>query len=182
MRNLLKILIFSGFVSVLNTASADRVEVALAVNLGDTHNANYCIDMPGGQENADPTRDLRVYTCYTYQGFVGFDHAMDSEAIANGQFHMIGFDVCMQAQGFTAGSVIAARDCDQGNSMQKFNLHADQTIRLEVTDNLCLSVGDEISYGRNGPGGHEIRDLTLEPCSEDRASHQQWVLRDSVDG
>lgn len=181
MRNIFRVLISSGLVLGLNTAWADTVEVALAVNLGDTPNTNYCIDMPGGQENADPTRDLRAYTCYTDQGFVGFDHAMDSDAIAKGQFHMIGFDVCMEAQGTTAGSVIAARDCDESNEGQNFNLLADQTIRLGSATGLCISAGDEVSYGRSGPGGHEIREISLQPCSADRASHQQWVLRDSVE-
>jgi hypothetical protein len=181
MRNVFNVLISSFFILTLNTAWADKVEVALAKNLGDTSNTNYCIDMPGGQERADPTRDLRAYTCYTDQGFVGFDHAMDSEAIAKGQFHMTGFDVCMQAKGTVVGSAIAARDCDESNALQNFYLRADMTIHLASEDKLCLTVGDEVSYGRNGPGGHEIRDITLQLCSDDRASHQQWVLRDSVD-
>lgn len=169
------------FFSICSSAWAETVEVALAENLGDTHNSNYCIDIPGGQENADPTRDLRAYTCYTYQGIVGFDHAMDSEAIDKGQFHITGFDVCMQAKGSEVGALIAAQDCDQNNAMQNFNLQEDMTIRLASVDSLCLTVGDEVSYGRNGPGGHEIRDLTLQTCSEDRASQQKWVLRDSVE-
>ncbi len=181
MRNVFKVLISSCLVLGLNTAWADKIEVALAKNLGDTANSNYCIDMPGGQEKADPTRDLRAYTCYTDQGFVGFDHAMDSEAIAKGQFHMTGFDVCMQAKGSAMGSAIAAKDCDESNALQNFNLQADMTIRLASENKLCLTVGDEVSYGRHGPGGHEIRAITLQSCSEDRASHQQWVLRDSVE-
>lgn len=180
MKNTIKLaLIFSGLLTFVNASWAETIEVALAENLGDTPNSNYCIDLPGGQESADPTRDLRAYTCYTYQGIVGFDHAMDSEAIANGKFHITGFDVCMQAQGIAAGSALAARGCDEGNAMQKFGLMADQTIRLEALEGLCLSVGDEVGYGRSGPGGHEIRSLTLEACSEDRASQQKWVLRNS---
>lgn len=181
MKNLFKLsLLFCGLFTAFSASWAEVVEVALADRLGDTENANYCIDMVGGQERADPTQDLRVYTCYTSQGIVGFDHAMDSEAIARGQFHMTGFDVCMEAKGSTAGAAIAASDCDAANEMQKFNLLSDQTIRLDTADNLCLSVGDEISYGRNGPGGHEIRALTLEPCSQERSSHQQWYTRTSM--
>lgn len=174
-------LILIGFFSIVSFATAETVEVALAENLGDTTNSNYCIDIPGGQERADPTRDLRAYTCYTYQGFVGFDHAMDSEAIAKGQFHMTGFDVCMTAKGSAEGSLIAAQDCYESNALQNFNLLDDMTIRLASADDLCLTVGDEISYGRSGPGGHEIRDISLQACSEGIASTQKWVLRDSTE-
>jgi len=55
------VLVLIGLFSIISSASAETVEVALAQNLGDTHNANYCIDIPGGQENADPTRDLRLH-------------------------------------------------------------------------------------------------------------------------
>ncbi|MBX2849164.1 MAG: RICIN domain-containing protein [Acidiferrobacterales bacterium] len=178
MKNLIRLaLAFSSLFFIVNTAWAESVEVALADRLGDTSNSNYCIDIPGGQERADPTRELRVYTCYTYQGIVGFDHAMDSQAIANGKFHLTGFDVCMQANEAAEGSTIVARDCDDSNSLQKFNLLSDTTIRLDSADELCLSVGEEVSYGRNGPGGHENRGLTLEPCSQERSAYQQWYTR-----
>jgi len=118
---------------------------------------------------------------YTYQGFVGYDHAMDSEAIAKGQFHITGFNVCMQAKGSEVGALIAAQACDESNALQNFNLREDMTIRLASQEELCLTIGDEVSYGRNGPGGHEIRQISMQACSEDKATHQQWVLRDSVE-
>ena len=171
------LLISLGLLSILSHARADTVEVALVDRLNGNQN-NYCIDTVGARENARPEEGLQAYTCYSYQDFIGFDQAMDSEAIEGGQFLMTGFNVCMQAMNTTAGSRIGAEACD-GNALQNFDLLPDGTIRLQTANDLCLSVGEETRFGRGGPTGHQYKDLTLEPCSEEREAYQQWYLRDS---
>lgn len=154
------------------------MEVALVDRLNGNDN-HYCIDTMGARDRAVPADGLQAYTCYTDQGYVGYDQAMDPAAIAKGQFLMTGFNVCMQAKAKTAGAMIGAEACD-GNQLQNFDLRDDQTIRLKTAGDLCLDVGDETRFGRGGPTGHQYKDLTLAVCSEQRSAHQQWYLRDSM--
>ncbi len=169
--------VFSGMVIVSDSAFADAVEVALVHRL-DSNQGNYCIDSVGARERAKPEEGLQAYTCYSYEGNHGFDQIMESGEIANGQFRLINFDVCMQANGATAGAGIGVGKCDD-TELQRFDLLSDRTIRLRSADELCLSVGDDTRFGRGGPTGHQYKDLTLEPCSGERRAQQQWYLRDN---
>ncbi|WP_413698962.1 hypothetical protein ACLKMH_15515 [Psychromonas sp. KJ10-10] len=46
---------------------------------------------------------------------------------------------------------------------------------------MCLTAGLATRLGRNGTSQHQIKDLTLQPCSMDFSAFQQWTTNTKVD-
>jgi hypothetical protein len=169
------------FSSLLFThySTAAGVEVTLIDKL-DGNLSSYCIDIVGGQNNADPKDGLQAHTCYSYQGQLGSDQAMDAELIKDGYFKITAFDVCLTLAEAKPGSKINLQNCDM-NERQSF-YHTKQGMIIPTkAPSLCLTVSGDTRLGRNGTSPHQIKDLTLEYCNKDRTANQLWRMRDKDD-
>jgi len=161
---------FTGF------ASAETVEVALKGKLDTTTN-EYCFDIMGGGQNVDPSRGLQAHTCYSYQGKLGADQAVTVVDLENGQFNIVGYDVCVTMSSLEEGASVALAECTD-NELQQFEFDfadAGQINPLSAPD-MCVTIGDETSYGM--AVRHQIRTLSLEKCTDGLAERQVWFTRD----
>lgn len=168
------ILLLSLFLTQVTWAS--NVEVFLKDRL-DGNLSQYCIDIKGGFANIDPTRGLQAHTCLGYRGEFGTDQVLDSEDFASNQFNFPNFDVCMTIDTLEIGAEASLTACDNSDA-QNIVFAENGNISPESAPNICLTVGDETSLGRNGAGPHQIRTLTLQDCSDTLAARQQWTTRD----
>ena len=162
--------------SFAGLASAETVEVALKDKLDTTTN-EYCFDIMGGGQNVDPSRGLQAHTCYSYQGRLGADQAVTVADLSNGQFNIVGFDVCVTLESLEEGAAVQLTECGD-NELQQFDFDfadAGEISPLAAPD-MCVTIGDETSYGM--AVRHQIRTLSLEKCTDDLAARQQWFTRD----
>lgn len=171
---LLRLVLPVGLLFPLAALSAD-VEVTLKDNLDGDLNG-YCLDIKGGGRNIDPTRGLQAHTCYSYRGELGGDQAIDPEGIARGQFELRAFDVCATTDGTEAGSEIALSACDDSES-QQFEVAESGTISPKSAPSMCLTAGEETSFGGGGTSPHQIKSLTLQACGDELAAYQAWYTR-----
>lgn len=155
---------------------ANGVEVFLKDRL-DGDLSQYCIDIRGGFENADPTRGMQAHTCLGYRGEFGVDQVLDSEAFASNQFSFPNFDVCMTLDTLEIGAEASLSGCDDSES-QRIIFAENGNIRPGSAPGMCLTAGDETTFGRNGTSAHQIRTLTLQDCSQSLAARQEWTTRD----
>ena len=164
--------------AAVSTISGD-VEVYLIDALDDEN--NYCIDISGGQaDQVDGTEDLQAHTCYSYTGEIAADQVFSVEEIEAGTLFMTMFDVCAEAASAGAGAAIGLSPCDESNELQAFAANgSDQiTISLAADETLCVTAATDSRAG--GSDIHNIRELTLETCSDDSAAYQTWGFRDGV--
>lgn len=168
-------LLFTVFLLPLNTWAAN-VEIALVDRLdGDLE--HYCIDISGGFQNIDPSRGLQAHTCLSYRGESTPDQILDQTGFANGQFKYPAFDVCASIPGTEAGTKVELKACDDSDA-QSLVFAENGTISPKSATDMCLTVGVETSFGRGGTSPHQIKELTLQSCSTELASRQQWHMRD----
>ena len=160
-------------------ASAVEVEVALKDKLDGNLNS-YCFDIKGGGRNVDPSRGLQAHTCYSYRGALGSDQAIDAEGIANGVFKITAYDVCATMASTDAGTEVSLTACDGGDA-QQFDFADSGTISPRTAAGMCLTAGEETTMGRGGTSPHQIKTLTLQECSDERAAAQQWFTRTQED-
>ncbi len=157
-------------------ANAANVEVYLLDKLDGNLN-HYCIDMLGFQDRADVTGNLQTHTCYSYQGQLAVDQTMETAHINQGMFKVLEFDVCMGINGTTAGSTMAVHECSDAEE-QNFAMSDNGQIRPETAPSMCLTAGPSSwAGGRNGDSPHQIRTLSLQPCSEEALAYQRWGTR-----
>lgn len=168
-----------GTIFLSSFASAANVEVTLIDELDGDLNS-YCLDIVGGKLNANPEGGLQAHTCYSYQGELGVDQAMDSELISQGVFKVVGFDVCMTQTGYVDGSKLALSECS-GERVQRFSLNSDGSITPSGSPGLCITAGEETRLGNNGQSRHQIKDLTLESCGAVDKAYQLWRTRETDD-
>ena len=157
------------------TASAADVEVTLKDGLDGNLNG-YCLDIKGGGQNVDPTRGLQAHTCYSYRGDLGPDQALDPEGIARGEFKVVAFDVCATMESTETGVEVALSTCD-GSESQQFDFADSGSISPKSAPGMCLTAGEETTFGRNGTSPHQIKSLTLQTCGGDLTAYQEWYLR-----
>lgn len=150
---------------------AENVEVALSDNLDGILGA-YCLDIAGGNQNVDPANGLQAHTCYSYQGALGSDQTFDTEQFADNVLYMPEYDVCVQVDSIAAGSEVGLVTCDSNNELQSFAFSDDGTISPTSSTDLCFTAAEESRMGRGS--SHQIRDLTLEACSDDLMAYQVW--------
>ena len=158
--------------------SAD-VEVTLKDRLDGNLNG-YCLDIRGGGQNIDPAQGLQAHTCYSYRGDLGSDQAFDPELIAGGEFKVIAFDVCATMEGTESGAEVALSACD-GSELQQFDLSTSGSISPKSAPGMCLTAGNETTFGMGGTSPHQIKTLTLQQCSDTLAAYQEWYTRTQDD-
>ena len=157
----------------VDAVASENVEINLIDELDGILNG-YCLDIAGGNENVDPANGLQAHTCYSYDGDLGTDQIFDTATFSDNQLYMPVYDVCAEVASASAGATIGLATCD-GNDLQNIVFDADGTIRPSGDTSLCFTAGAESRTGRSGD--HQIRDLSLEACSDDLASLQQWSFR-----
>lgn len=154
---------------------AENVEIMLVDRLdGDLD--YYCLDIPGGKANARPADGLQTHTCYAYQGELGIDQIIDVDGIGKGEIKLVGFDVCATLTDAAAGSIVALTACD-GSPAQKFDMSASGNITPQSAPGMCFTAGAETTLGNQGTSRHQIKSLTLQPCSDDLSAYQEWAVR-----
>jgi Ricin-type beta-trefoil lectin domain len=161
----------------LSVAYAENVEITLVDDLDGILNG-YCLDIAGGNENVDPANGLQAHTCYSYQGALGTDQMFDTEQFADNVLYMPEYDVCAELISLEAGSEVGLASCD-GNELQSFALSESGTISPTSAPEMCFTAAAESRLGRGSD--HQIRDLSLELCSDDLALYQQWRTRATDD-
>lgn len=171
--------LFLSTVFLSSFASAASVEVTLVDELDGDLNG-YCLDIIGGKLNANPEDGLQAHTCYSYQGELGVDQAMDSDLIKRGVFKVVGFDVCMTQTSHEDGAKLALNSCTEANN-QRFRMNPDGTITPAGSPGMCLTAGEETVLGNNGQSRHQIKSLTLQYCSNNSLAYQQWRTRETDD-
>ena len=153
-----------------------KVEIYLIDNLDDSR--GYCLDMKGYKENADTSRNMQVHTCYSYQGEIAVDQGFNKGKIAEKEFYISHFKVCLEAENIESSSTIELNSCDK-NQKQKFILQSNGKINPEGNINLCLTASVSSREGGGGNPVHLIRDLSLELCNDDISTLQRWNMRTS---
>lgn len=174
MKQSLLLLIAVSFMSFASFASAENVEIALTAELDTTTNA-YCFDIKGGGQNVDPAGGLQAHTCYSYRGELGPDQAVTTAGIENGQFFIEQFDVCVSLAALEEDASVTLSACDENDELQKFAFVENGNISPEGAADMCITIGDETSYGR--AVRHQIRTLSLQKCSDELAPRQNWYSR-----
>lgn len=156
---------------------ADSVEIALADAL-DGDLSGYCLDIVGAQQNADVTGGLQAHTCYSYQGALGVDQTFETDRLADPVLYMPEFDVCATLAGYEAGASVGLAACD-GRAAQSIALTEAGKLSPTEAPEMCLTAAEDTRLGRGGTSRHQIKSLTLEPCSDARAAYQTWAARAS---
>lgn len=157
---------------------AEQVEITLVEELDGVQNS-YCLDIKGGGRNVDPANGLQSHTCYSYRGALGRDQAFEADDFAAGTLSMPQMDVCVEAQAPAAGSVMTLAACDSAVAAQQFTITLPGTIEPAAAPGLCMTVAEETTLGNNPI--HQIKALSLQPCSTDRAAYQTWRARSEDD-
>lgn len=161
------------------TANAEQVEIATKHNL-DGYLNNYCLDIAGGGKNINPENGLQVHTCYSYRGNLGDDQVFDTDNFAKGVLYMPAVDVCVEVASLEEGAKVGLASCS-GGDLQNIELLSSGVISPKKAPELCFTASLATRQGRNGTSPHQIKDLTLEKCSEDKAIFQEWYTRSSME-
>lgn len=170
---LLSATIASLFLTV-GSAHAEIVEIYLTDMLDNIQNG-YCLDISGGQgAQADPDNGLQGHTCYSPSGSIFVDQGFDSEKFAEGILYMPEFDVCAEITSTQAGAAVGLSDCN-GSEAQNFLFSGEGTITSASAPDMCLTLGEETRSGRSE--SNQIKELSLEECSDERAAYQTWAVR-----
>lgn len=155
-------------------AQAENVEIYLLDMLDNKQNG-YCIDIAKGREKAaNPDDGLQGHTCYSPGGALGFDQTFDTSKFAQGILYMVNFDVCAQISATTSGSSLELAACD-GGTAQSFEFSGEGTIVPTSAPTQCVTVAQSTRSGRSD--ANQIKVLSLEPCSADKAAYQTWGVR-----
>ncbi len=144
----------------------------------------WCLDLRGGQPNAQPIGGLHGHTCYTYQrGVPSRDQGFNKELIeTRNEWRMIEFnELCMTLYEPKPGSFVSVETCD-GRETQAINMDAEGHIIPEMQPDLCLTIGTIVLPGGGGQPLHIMRDLSFETCDSDIDERQRWTLRAEYDG
>lgn len=155
-------------------ARAESVEI-FAADMLDSTQAGYCLDIARGQgAQANPDDGLQGHTCYGPSGELFVDQSFDDARFADGLLYMPEFDVCAQVASMDAGAAVELAACDDGEA-QAFAFAGTGTITPASAPGMCLTLGEDTRSGRSD--ANQIKTLTLEPCSDDRAAYQEWDNR-----
>ncbi|MDO6588897.1 hypothetical protein DS901_14090 [Loktanella sp. D2R18] len=155
-------------------AHAETVEINL-IDLLDNTQDGYCVDISGGQgADADPDNGLQAHTCYSPSGDIFVDQGFDSEQFADGTLYMPEFDVCAEVASTEAGAAVGLSACD-GSDLQSFVFAGEGTITVAGATDMCLTAGEDTRNGRSDT--NQIKELTLEVCSDAFAGSQMWGNR-----
>lgn len=177
---MLKITPFIFAISTLFTAciaQAENVEIYLTDML-DNIQSGYCIDIARAQgARANPEDGLQAHTCYSAKGELMVDQIFDTDKFADGILYMPEFDVCVTASSLDAGSSIGLEACD-GSAAQSFQFSGEGMIVPASAQNLCVTAEGDTRTGRSKE--NQMKPLTLETCTDDKAASQVWAVRGSL--
>lgn len=155
-------------------ARAENVEIYLTDTLDNIQNG-YCLDIAGGQgAQADPGNGLQGHTCYSPSGEIFVDQAFESDRFADSVLYMPEFDVCAEVSSTDEDSAVELADCDASDA-QGFVFSGEGTITSATVTDMCLTLGEDTRTGRSDT--NQIKELSLEACSDDRAAFQTWGNR-----
>ena len=158
-----------------NIVTGNLVEIYSLDQMDDPR--GFCIDIRGHKSKAKIKSGLQVHTCYSYQGSIAVDQGFDLLKLDEGQFHLLAFDVCMEADSNTASASLRLSKC-QDEELQKFEWDNNGRIYLTSNLELCLTVVQgKFRRGRGGSPVHLMRDLSLELCGETLKKFQMWGAR-----
>lgn len=160
--------------SCLFLAQAESVEITLSDNLDGILNS-YCLDIAGGNQNVDPANGLQAHTCYSYRGELGSDQVFDTEQFENNLLYMSEYDVCVELASLEAGSEVGLATCDSENELQSIVFTEEGKISPVSAPEMCFTAAEASRMGRGSQ--HQIKDLTLEACSDELLAFQQWGAR-----
>ncbi|AKS47249.1 Ricin-type beta-trefoil lectin domain-containing protein [Octadecabacter temperatus] len=102
------------------------------------------------------------------------DQGFDTDRFADGQLYMPEFDVCAEISSTEAGTTVDLAECND-DSMQSIVFSGEGTITPASATDMCLTLADDTRTGRSDT--NQIKVLSLETCSEDRAANQTWGNR-----
>lgn len=159
------------------TEPIENVEITL-IDVLDGVTSSYCLDIAGGNQNIDISNGLQAHTCYSYRGEIGTDQKFDPTRFESNELYMPDFDVCATVSALGEGASIGLAACD-GSDLQTISFSGSGTISMVTAPQLCFTAGTDSRFGRSDV--HQIKALTLETCSPDRAAYQMWRDRISAD-
>ncbi len=158
--------------------SAEPVELYLLDPIDGILN-HYCLDTNGPPTNMQLEAPLQAHTCYSYQGELTADQAMDSDDIVKGRLRITAVDLCAQLDGNEPGATIRLAECEVGEN-QNFELRLNGQIAPTAYPELCLTAGP--TSWRGGPAGGPYNDnlartLHLQRCGDEAVRYQSWGTR-----
>ncbi len=175
-----KCFVYLFVIALATTAAAESAkEVVLIEHLAD-ESRGWCIDSAGHQQNAIMAGGVHGHTCYSYEGRIAVDQGFDESGVEKGYFRLPAFDHCLTMSVAESNSWIALTECD-GRPEQGFEMTTEGRIISKAAPELCVTLGLETVPGGGGRPVHQIRSVTLDNCSEDKAALQKWRLRDHKD-
>ena len=136
--------------------------------------------MRGHKPKAKTNKELQAHTCYSFQGETAVDQGFGSLKLAENQFYLPAFDVCMEAASNTPSATLLLSRCED-EILQEFNWGSNGRIYPLSNKELCLTIAQGKS--RKGGGGspvHLIRNLSLEFCSDTLQSFQIWGAKSEL--
>ena len=87
-------------------------------------------------------------------------------------------EVCAQLASLEEGAEVGLAECDD-SELQALTFAESGTINPVKSPEMCLTAGEDTRFGRSKT--HQIKTLTLEKCSEERAKYQVWRTRETAD-
>lgn len=153
------------------------VEITLQTDLDGILNS-YCLDIAGGNKNVDPAKGLQAHTCYSYRGDLGTDQIFDPAQFSSNVLYMPVYDVCATLSGLSAGSSIGLAACEDGE-LQAIVFSGTGTISPLAAPEMCFTAATDTRFGRGSQ--HQIKNLSLEACSDDLSEYQLWRTRATDD-
>ncbi len=174
MKHLITLAVSTFALSLASSAAADNVEIYLTDMLDNTQ-SGYCVDIAKGKgKSANPDDGLQAHTCYSPLGGILVDQTFDTEKFADSVLYMPEFDVCVQLTAAEAGASLALAACD-GSETQSFEFSGEGQIVPAIAPDLCFTAAEATRSGRSNV--NQIKVLTLESCSDDKAAYQMWAVR-----
>ncbi|MBT5330493.1 MAG: RICIN domain-containing protein [Porticoccaceae bacterium] len=164
---------------------AEPVEVVLMDRLdGDLH--DYCIDVNGPPHRLELEVPIQTHTCYSYRADPPpptVDQAMDTDDIANGKIHLFEIGLCGEVTGDQPGARIMLTECEdteEQSFLLKENGHFiwNASHYDPLNPELCLTAGAASWLGgATTPSRHQVRTLSLQPCTSEAGRYQHWYTR-----
>lgn len=157
--------------------SAEVVEVYLLDRIDGILN-HYCIDTNGPPQGMQLDTPLQTHTCYSFQGALTADQAMDTDDIADGKIRIMSVDLCAQLDGTEPGATITLTECADIEE-QRFELRENGQFASTLHPELCLTAGPTSWLGGpvDAPNERQARTLHLQRCGDEALRYQRWGTR-----
>ena len=160
------------------------VEVTLIEKLADEPRG-WCIDAAGHQTRAIMAGGVHGHTCYSYEGRGNYRVAADQGFLAKEiksktRFNLAAFNHCLTLSAPQENSWIALKPCDNSPE-QGFRMEKNGRIVSSSMPHLCITLGAVTLPGGGGSPVHQLRNLTMQRCVDDKSKLQRWRLRNKKD-